>query len=627
MRIPDRSGPNAARWVIGAAVTLALTACGGGGGSGGGGAGGGGTGSGGGTSTYTVGGTVTGLKASGLVLSDNGGNDVTVTSGSSTFTFSQALQSGATYDVAVATQPSGETCSVTSGSGTVSGTVSSVTVTCEPTYTIGGQVSGLTASGLVLELDGKYTQSVPASAASYTFSQTLASGSAYQVIISAQPTGEACTVTSGSGTVSGNVTPANVACSVVTYSITGTISGLSSSGLQLQFYSAGSTLAVAAGATTFTYGNVAYGATVAMNVVNQPYWQWCTPGSSDYSGPISGDITGQTLSCAVANAHVSTLAGSTNPGSVNGTGSAAAFFDPAGIAVNASGDIFVADTGNNEIREITPAGVVTTFAGSTTAGAADGTGTAASFYGPEGVAVNAAGDVIVADTGNNEIREITPAGGVTTLAGSTAQGHADGTGAAASFYQPGGVAVNAAGDVIVADTGNNEIREITPAGVVTTLAGSTTPGAADGTGSAASFFHPTGVAVGPSGNIYVADYSNNEIREVTPNGVVTTLAGTTTSGYADGTGSSASFFNPAGVAVDASGTLYVADGLNNEIRKVTPTGVVTTLAGSPIAGSADGVGSSASFHLPFGIAVVDASGVLYVGDYANDEIRKISPGP
>ena len=624
MRIPDSIGPNAARWVIGAAVTLALTACGGGGSSGGG---SGGSGSGGGTPTYTVGGTVTGLNASGLVLSDNGGNDLTVASGSSAFTFSQALQSGATYDVAVATQPAGETCSVSSGTGTISGAVSNVAVTCVSPDTIGGQVSGLTASGLILELNGNYMQSVPANAASYTFSQTLASGSAYQVTISTQPTGEVCTVTSGSGTVSGNVTTANVACSVATYSITGTISGLSSSGLQLQFYSAGLNLAVAAGATTFTYGNVPYGANVAMNVVNQPYWEWCTPGSSDYSGPISGNITGQTLSCSVANAHVSTIAGSTNPGYVNGTGSSAAFFDPAGVAVNASGDIFVADTGNNEIRQITPTGVVTTFAGSTTSGSSNGTGTSASFYGPEGVAVNAAGDVIVADTGNNEIREITPAGVVTTLAGSTTQGHADGTGSAASFYQPGGVAVNAAGDVIVADTGNNEIREITPAGVVTTLAGSTTSGAADGTGSAASFFHPTGVAVAASGNIYVADYSNNEIREVTPNGVVTTLAGTTTSGYADGTGSAASFFGPAGVVVDGLGTIYVADGLNNEIRKVTPTGVVTTLAGSPIAGSADGVGSSASFHVPFGIAVVDASGVLYVGDYANDEIRKISPGP
>ncbi len=519
MRVPEWFDLKAGRWVIGAAAVLALSACGGGGSSSSS-SSGSGSGSGGGSTSYTVGGTITGLNASGLVLSDNGGNDLTVASGASTFTFTQSLQSGATYDVAVATQPPGESCSVSSGTGTVSGAVSNVVVTCASVYIIGGQVSGLTASGLVLALNGKYTQSVSANATSYQFTQTLASGSAYQITVSAQPTGETCTVISSSGTIAGNVTAANVSCSVNTYSISGTISGLSSSGLQLQFYAAGQKLAIAAGATTFTYGNVPYGTNVAMNVVNQPYWEWCTPGSSNYSGPISGNITGQTLSCAVAQAHVTTFAGSTTPGYVNGTGSAAAFYDPSGVAVNASGDIFVADTSNNEIREITPAGVVTTLAGSTTAGHADGTGSAASFDGPAGVAVDA------------------------------------------------------------------------------------------------------------SGTIYVADSNNNEIREITPAGVVTTLAGSTTPGYADGTGSAASFYGPAGVAVDASGNLYVADYFNNEIRKVTTAGgVVTTLAGLPIAGSADGIGSAASFHLPFGITVVNASGVLYIGDHANDEIRAITPGP
>jgi serine/threonine-protein kinase len=189
------------------------------------------------------------------------------------------------------------------------------------------------------------------------------------------------------------------------------------------------------------------------------------------------------------------------------------------------------------------------------------------------------------------------------------------------------VAVDAAGDIIVADTDNNEIRMVTPAGVVSTLAGSTTAGSANGTGSAASFYHPTGVAVDASGNIYVADYGNNEIREITPAGVVTTLAGSTTQGDANGTGSAASFFGPIGVAVDGSGMIYVTDSLNNEIRAVSAAGVVSTLAGSPVAGSANGTGSAASFDTPFGIAVVQASGVLYVGDFGNNQIRQITPGP
>ncbi len=607
-------------WAICAVAALSLTACGGGSS--------GNSSSGGAATRYTIGGSVSGLTSSGLTLTDNGGDTLTVSSNATTFTFSQTLQSGAAYDVAVATSPTNEQCTVSSASGTVSGNVSNVAVACAQLDTIGGSISGLSAAGLVMELNGQYSLSVPANASSYVFSQMLTSGTAYQVTVATQPTDENCTVSSGVGAVSGNVTNANVTCSIVAYSISGTISGLSASGLQLRFYSAGPDLSVSAGATTFSYGNVPNGTDVAMDVVTQPYWQFCTPGSSDYSGVISGDITGQTLACAVAQADVTTLAGSTSPGYVNGTGSNAEFFDPAGVAVDASGNIYVADSANNQIREITPAGVVTTFAGSTTAGSADGTGATATFNGPDGVAINASGDIYVADTNNNEIRMITPAGVVSTLAGSTTAGATDGTGATASFNHPVGVAVTPAGDIIVADTDNNEIRMVTPAGVVSTLAGSTTAGSADGTGSAASFYHPTGVAVNASGDIYVADYGNNEIREVTPSGVVTTLAGSTTAGHADGTGSAASFFGPLGVAVDdGAGTIYVADGLNNEIRAVTFAGVVTTLAGSPVAGSANGTGSAASFHTPFGIAVIPTSGILYVGDYANDEIRQITPGP
>ena len=565
MRHPRRFSVRAGRWAMCVAAALSLTACGGGSS--------GGSGSPGGTTTYTIGGSVSGLTSSGLTLTDNGSDTLTVPAQATTFTFSQALQSGATYAVAIATQPSNEQCQVSSASGTVSGNVTSVVVVCTQLDTIGGAVSGLSAAGLVLELNGQYSLSVPANASSYVFSQGLAAGTAYQVTIATQPNDESCAVSPSAGTVSGNVTNVNVTCSLTAYSISGTISGLSASGLKLQFYSSGPQLSVAAGATTFTYGNVPYGTNVAMDVVTQPDWQWCTPGSSDYSGPVTSNITGENLSCAAAQADVTTLAGSTTPGSANGTGSAAAFDDPAGVAVNAAGDIYVADSANNEIREVTPAGVVTTLAGSTTAGSADGTGSAASFDAPDGVAVNASGDIYVADSGNNEI------------------------------------------------------RMITPAGVVTTLAGSTTAGSADGTGSAASFYHPTGVALDASGNIYVADFGNNEIREITSGGVVTTLAGSTTAGDANGTGSAASFSGPLGVAVDASGTIYVTDSLNNEIRAVTGAGVVTTLAGSPVAGSANGTGSAASFDTPFGITVVQASGVLYVGGFANEEIRQITPGP
>jgi sugar lactone lactonase YvrE len=330
---------------------------------------------------------------------------------------------------------------------------------------------------------------------------------------------------------------------------------------------------------------------------------------------------------------VTTLAGSTTSGSADGTGSAASFNDPYGVAVDSSSNVYVGDYGNNEIRKVTSAGVVTTLAGApgpTNSGSADGTGASAQFTGPAGVAVDSSGNVYVADTGNNEIRKVTSTGVVTTLAGAPGEinyGSADGIGASAQFAGPTGVAVDSSGNIYVADTENNEIRKVTSAGVVTTLAVSTNPGSADGTGSAAGFHQPTGVAIDSSGNVYVADWGNNQIRKVTPEGVVTTLAGSTNPGSADGTGSAASFESPIGVAVDSSGDVYVADTFNFEIREVTPGGVVTTVAGSSAAGSANGTGSAASFRFPTGVAV-DPSGNIYVADNGNgsgnDDIRKLT---
>ena len=312
------------------------------------------------------------------------------------------------------------------------------------------------------------------------------------------------------------------------------------------------------------------------------------------------------------------LAGNGVQGAINGTGTGASFYQPTGVAVDASGNVYVADFRNNLIREISPAGAVTTLAGNGQQGSANGAGTVASFNAPTGVAVDALGNVYVAENGSNLIREISPQGMVSTFAGSGAAGFVNATGTAASFTNPQAIAIDANGNLYVADYGNNLIREISPAGVVSTLAGNGNQGSADSTGIAASFNKPTAIAVDAAFNVYVADYGNNLIRKISPAGAVSTLAGSGTAGSADGAGTAASFKNPTGVAVDSKGNVYVADWGNNLIRVISPAGTVSTLSSTVNSKSTPTILSG-----PYGVAV-DAAGNVYVADYGNSTILKIS---
>ncbi len=326
---------------------------------------------------------------------------------------------------------------------------------------------------------------------------------------------------------------------------------------------------------------------------------------------------------------VTTLAGWPGAsGSIDGTGRVARFSAPAGLAVDSAGNLFVADANNDTIRRITPAGVVTTLAGAARVrGTVDGTGSAAELDGPVGLAIDSAGNLYVT-SGDSTVRMVTAAGVVTTLAGQAgSRGSADGTGSAAQFSNPLGVAVDNAGNLYVTDTGNNTVRTIAPGAVVTTLAGLVGgPGSVDGAGNAAQFNAPWKLAVDNTGNVFVADYRNDTIRAVTPSGVVSTLAGLAGfAGSQDGVGSTAWFKHPQGVAVDGGGNVYVADTGNNTIRKIDSSGTVTTLAGLAGAwGSADGTGSGARFNSPNDLAL-DGAGNLFVADSGNQRIRKITP--
>ena len=341
------------------------------------------------------------------------------------------------------------------------------------------------------------------------------------------------------------------------------------------------------------------------------------------------DTGNKTVRQVTSSGVVTTLAGAAGlSGSVDGTNSTARFAYPYGITADSGDNLYVTDSFNFNIREVTSNGVVTTLAGSAGQfGSVDGTGTAARFFVPAGVAVDGAGNLYVTDSGNSTIRMVTSNGVVTTLAGSAGQsGSADDPINAARYFSPYGTAVDNSGNVYVADTYNSTIRKVTTDGGVTTLAGSVgLSGSADGTNNNAQFNYPSGVAVDSVGNVYVADTYNSTIRKVTCGGVVTTLAGSPEqSGSTDGTGSAALFNYPSGVAVDGAGNVYVADTGNSTIRMVTSNGVVTTLAGSAgQSGSADGTGNTASFHLPIGLAV-DSAGNVYVADFGNSTIRMVT---
>jgi sugar lactone lactonase YvrE len=328
---------------------------------------------------------------------------------------------------------------------------------------------------------------------------------------------------------------------------------------------------------------------------------------------------------------VTTVAGSAwTLGSADGQGTAATFWNPGPIAVDAAGNLYVGDTSNLTVRKITPAFTVTTLAGQAhVSGSQDGVGPAAQFASIGGLAVDSAGNVYVADGENHTIRKITPGGTVTTIAGQAGQaGTADGTGSAARFHRPAGLAWTASGSLAIADSGNETVRLMTPAGVVTTLAGTAlSSGSADGSGASARFDAPAGVAADGSGNLYVTDSGNSTVRRVTAAGVVSTFAGTAAAIAAevDGSASAARFTYPWGLARNAAGNAYVSDYYAGTIRVVTPAGVASTLAGAANqSGSQDGVGSAARFDSPAGLAV-DSGGAVFVADSGNHVIRRVAP--
>ncbi|HVV01805.1 MAG TPA: NHL repeat-containing protein [Verrucomicrobiae bacterium] len=323
-----------------------------------------------------------------------------------------------------------------------------------------------------------------------------------------------------------------------------------------------------------------------------------------------------------------TLAGATSPGATNGFGSNAKFNHPAGVAADENGNIYVADSGNGVIRKITTDGKVSTFAGTPGSfGSMDGIGSAASFYWPEGIAADTSGHVYVADTANGTVRRLDEAGAATTPAGLAGTFNSfDGAGTNAQFWHPEGVTAAPDGNVYIADTWNHTVRKMTPAGVVSTIAGlAGYPGSVDGAGAKARFDRPAGIVSDSQTNLFVADSFNHTIRRIAPDGKVSTIAGMPgVWGSADGTNSAARFYLPHGITIEIDGTLLVADTGNQLLRRISFDGtnwIVSTVAGlDGIAGAVNGVGSAARLYFPLSVAS-DAEGYVYAADMGNNMIR------
>lgn len=321
---------------------------------------------------------------------------------------------------------------------------------------------------------------------------------------------------------------------------------------------------------------------------------------------------------------VSTFAGTGTIGSIDSAGDTSEFNYPTIVVFDNAENLIVVDRSNHKIRKITPTGFVTTMTGTGFAGSLDGTALSATFRYPDGAIVDSNGNVLITDQSNHKIRKLDTSNLVSTIAGSGTAGYLDGTGLTTQFYYPAAIAIDNLDNLFIADYSNHCIRKITPLGVVSTYAGiGGVAGNNDGNSSVARLNGPTGLCFDNSGNLYVADYNNHKIRKIDTSGNVSTFCGTGVTGNLDGNATTAQFNKPAVICFDGIDNFYVTDSGNHNVRKVDLLGNVTTFAGTSVAGDVDGNALSSSFRDLTGI-VAKNKDELFIADYGNHKIRKIT---
>jgi len=553
--------------------------------------------------TYTVGGTLVGLAGpSELKISLNGGVPLALGAPGS-FRFANALASGTNYAVTIDTQPAGQTCTVTGGSGVLTANVGNIAIACVTTpptvnlAAIAGTITGMAPGTTLTLVNHGIMPAIYSGSGSFSF--TNVQGTAYSLSVARNPAGQWCKVIGGAGIATAATTPVTVNCrSAQLVQLAGSGGGPGSSD----------------GLGT----NSRFKRPMGMVV--------------DSSGNLFvADSENATIRKVSQTGVVTTFAGS--PGqreSVDGMGSAARFGAPRGLAIDSGDNLYVTDAWFSNVRMITPAGMVTTLVDrATITGHSD-----INNYGLSAIARAADGSLYVALNLTRVIRKRTPDGAVTTLAGKEGIcGHVDGTADVATLCAVTGMALDASGNLVVIDAGNQLVRKVSSTGTVSTLAGMAGEfGGRDGPGATALFGFGAnqddygtplaGIVVEPSGSVLVADYFNGRVRRIAADGNVTTAAGLG-AGYIDGAAESARFTRPTGLAMGADGQVFIAED-SNMIRKLA-SGQVTTFAGKRlVVGFADGAGSAAQFRTIDGMAV-DASGNIYVSDRNNNAVRKVSP--